>query len=343
MPGDHQGLRGLALPDISPEEFDRVRLSEADNQRIFLDEIVPFHLEGAAVQSAPHLVVVGGATGSGKSSVTDLVRYAFDRRGGALHINMDDFNPHHPNYTMLRRSAPEKAGALLWSDGLSWWNKAQEYAHHPDRRNDVVIESALRGPDEFENILERFGERGYRLNTALMGVPEAVSLQGGLHRYVAAMEKYGVGRYVEPEIHRECYEGVERAARAIDAGRPSGVGVVFFQRGGISNTPSGGMPAVERLTVERGLPLGETQAGLFKATQEGMRSSIVRNDAFSAREKRKLLSEVDEIDRLAQPLMVPSAAALLVRGGARRPGPRGAVAPRARGGPGVGPDRGTER
>ncbi|MFE1168198.1 zeta toxin family protein [Nocardiopsis sp. NPDC058789] len=292
--------------NLTPQEYENVRLSPKQNEQIFLEEIAPQHLDGGVKQENPSLVIIGGATGSGKSGITEIVRNALDKRGGAVHINMDDFNPHHPQYTELRRRSPEESGALLWDDGLSWWNRAQDYASHPDRRGDVFIESALRSPDEFENIVQRFRERGYESNNAaLMGVNDALSLQGGLHRYVKAVAKYGVGRYVDPEIHNECYVGVERAARAIDSGELGKVNTVFFQRGGISNTPSRGMGALERLNTERSTPFSAQEALHFENTQERIRNTITRSDKFDAREKRKLFRELDTIDEKAQGLLRP--------------------------------------
>ncbi|WP_017571358.1 zeta toxin family protein [Nocardiopsis halotolerans] len=330
--------------NITPDEFERARLSTEENNRIFLEEIAPQHLAGGSSHENPSLVIIGGATGSGKSGITEIISNAFEKRGGAVHINMDDFNPHHPQYTDLRRESPEKSGALLWADGLSWWNKAQDYASHPDRRNDVIIESALRTPDEFENIVQRFRDRGYGSNhAALMGVNEAVSLQGGLHRYVKSVAKYGVGRYVDPEIHNECYAGVERAAKAIDSGELGEVNAVFFQRGGISNTPHQGMSAIERLNKERNTPFSAQESIVFTKTQEQIRNTITRSKNFDPREKRKLFGELDSIDEKAQPLVRPNSFGLLRAARSRAAGTRAITGPA----PGLRqnkePDHGIER
>ncbi|MFC7329892.1 zeta toxin family protein [Marinactinospora rubrisoli] len=272
-------------------------LPEEENARIFRDEIVPDHLAGRPRQRAPVLVIVGGATGAGKTRVTDAITSTLNRRGGVLHINMDDFNPHHPDYYSLRRDDPGNASTHLWPDGLRWWRQAQEYA--AAQGCDVIIESAMRTPAEFEDIVGHFGPRGYETHLVLMGVPEAVSRQGALGRFLDQYERLGRGRYVPPEVHDECYAGVARAALAVEDRRVTVDHLFILRRSAEGVYPSrlhdDGIGPSAALAAERSRPWTEGETLRFQTRQAALRTK--------AQSLPERLRELDEIDGLARPYL----------------------------------------
>ncbi|MGW5689001.1 zeta toxin family protein [Nonomuraea sp. NPDC003754] len=92
---------------MSPDQ-----LSEEANERIFREQIVPMVLTGAARQDAPVVVIVGGQTGAGKTAITSMVKRALGQAGSFLNINMDFYNPFHPQYhCACRKSHPARSAA----------------------------------------------------------------------------------------------------------------------------------------------------------------------------------------------------------------------------------------
>lgn len=193
----------------------RYQLSEAANERIFRDRIVPGLLEGATRQQNPVVVFVGGQTGAGKTATTQMIASVLQQRGRFLNVNMDFYNPLHPDYQRLRADDEASASAYVRADGDRWWARAQTYAI--EQRADVVLETAMRTEAEFERLVGPFKDAGYRAEAALMAVPEALSRLGMVARYWNEVRTVGHGRYVDVETHDACYRRVIRAAEAIDA------------------------------------------------------------------------------------------------------------------------------
>ncbi|GAA2705289.1 zeta toxin family protein [Micromonospora olivasterospora] len=189
-------------------------LSEEANERIFREQIVPMFLTGAPTREHPVLVIVGGQTGAGKTAVTAMVKRALGASSGFININMDFYNPMHPSFHRWQAEDETTASAKVRPDGERWWDKAQQYAI--DNRCHVVLESAMRYPSEFEDIARRFHNAGYRVEVAIVAVPEALSRLGILHRYWEEVQEVGRGRLIDTAIHDECYRGVIRGAQAVD-------------------------------------------------------------------------------------------------------------------------------
>lgn len=199
-------------------EVDRTRyqLTEEHNERIFREDIVPAELPGTS-QRDPVVVFVAGQTGAGKSSVTALVESVLARRGGAVNIDLDTYKPHHPRYQWLVDNDDATAGAYTSIDGHKWMEKAEAYAIQ--QRYDVVMESAMRDPRDFEEPARRFRAAGYRVEVVIVAVHESLSRLGALDRYLQQVQDAGSGRVVDAAIHDACYRGVLRSADAIDTER----------------------------------------------------------------------------------------------------------------------------
>ncbi len=91
-------------------------LSEAANEWIFRDQIVPMFLAGAPAQDHPALVIVAGQTGAGKTAVTAMVKHAL-RTSGFITINMDFYNPMHPSFHHWQTEDETTASAKVRPDG----------------------------------------------------------------------------------------------------------------------------------------------------------------------------------------------------------------------------------
>lgn len=145
-----------------------------------------------------------------------MMRGMLDRRGGAITIDLDVLKPYHPMYPALMARDDVTAGAYTSVDGRRWMRKAQEWAIA--QRVDVLMESAMRLPDEFDEPARRFAAAGYRVEVAFLAGPAALSRLAVLDRYWRQVAEHGHGRPINPAVHDACYAAILREAAAIDAG-----------------------------------------------------------------------------------------------------------------------------
>ena len=196
-------------------DVDRTRyvLSEEENERRFRKAIVPQTLTGTP-QAQPIVVFVAGQTGAGKTAVTSIVEHALAQAGQAVNINLDTYKPFHPQYDELAAADDTTVGAYTSIDGHKWMEKAEAYAI--ESRVNVLMESAMRDPRDFEEPAARFRTAGYRVEVVILSVHESHSRLGALTRYLDQVQDFGQGRQIDPQIHDACYRGVVRSADSND-------------------------------------------------------------------------------------------------------------------------------
>lgn len=306
-------------------------LSEAANERIFREEIVPMFLTGATARKRPVAVIVAGQTGAGKTVLTAMVKHALGAAGGFININMDFYNPRHPSYRRWCAEDENIASAKVRPDGERWWDKAQQ--HTIDNRFHVVLESAMRYESEFEHIARRFHDAGYRVEVGIVAVPEALSRLGILRRYWGEVQDVGHGRLIDAATHDECYRGVMRGAAAVDSGGLADSAFAFRRGGEVvyanHTSPDGSWRDAPGLAAavqaERQRPWTATERTSYIGSSRRLRAAI----------DPRWHPELDAIDATAAPLLADSRP-VAVAGLAFPVPPRGAVAR-----PALGPARGT--
>ncbi|MEU9535833.1 zeta toxin family protein [Streptomyces sp. NPDC048213] len=283
------------------------QLPVAENARLFHTGIVPDFLAGCAPQRAPTIVIVSGQTGAGKSAVTRAVKEALDLNGPAAWINMDFYNPFHPEYARWQAERPHEADALVRPDGDLWWGQAQDYAL--SHGFNILLESAMVSPAEYEEICLRVraaqlppGVAPYRIETAFVAVAPPFSSQGITTRFLDELHAHGHGRLIDPAVHAASADGVLRGAAALER---EGLGdyAVVMRRGAhvvhsqpISaghHVPEDHLTLVGAIERERRRIQTPAEAGLFAARQAG---AVLAAPEF-------LLAQLDDISRSAAPLL----------------------------------------
>jgi UDP-N-acetylglucosamine kinase len=304
----------------------RYVLSDEHNERIFRSDIVPAEL-GGTPQRHPVVVVVAGQTGAGKTSVTELVDQLLSRRGRPINLDLDTYKPHHPKYQDLVASDDRTVGAYTSIDGHKWMEKAEAYAI--EQRFDVILESAMRDPRDFEDPVRRFRAAGYRVEVYIVAVHESLSRLGALDRYLQQVDTRGQGRLIDPAIHDACYRGVLRSADAIDrelladevfVGRRDGhiVHVNGLDDGNLRH-PAGTREAVTR---ERERPLSDVEALRYLGALKRIHDLVQRLPA----EVRAVAGpEAAAVVRLAEPLLADHAVRGQAAGIAEQLSPRRAT------------------
>jgi predicted ABC-type ATPase len=194
----------------------RYLLSEAESERIFRDEIVPAELEGALGVERPRVIFVAGQPGAGKTRTTQAVVEAMESRGGAVVVNSDFYKPFHPEHRRLMIEDDTTAAPYTSLDGRRWMAKAEAYLI--EARANVVIETTMRDPGDFQEPAAMFRRAGYDVEVAVMAVPEPLSRMGILTRYEQQVAASGGGRLTEVANHDAAYRGCVQALRDIDEG-----------------------------------------------------------------------------------------------------------------------------
>ncbi|MFE5592321.1 zeta toxin family protein [Streptomyces sp. NPDC056549] len=291
-------------------EVDRARyvLSEEENERIFRERIVPQQLAGTP-QEQPIAVIVSGQTGAGKTAITALVSSALAVRGESVNVNLDTCKPHHPMFDELMESDDTTAGVYTSIDGHKWMEKSEAYAIL--QKFDIVMESALRDPRDFEEPAARLWAAGYQIEIPVAAVHESESRLGALDRYLQQIEAFGRGRKIDLAIHDACYQGVARATGNLDTGRLAHA--VFVVRRDASVVYSNYLDPSDRwlrepdtpgaVQRERTAPWTEQQSRVFAGVAG---RTLQRIEALPPEMRDSARQELAAVVALARPLVHPA-------------------------------------
>jgi UDP-N-acetylglucosamine kinase len=200
---------------VEVTEQDRFLLSEADNERIFRERIVPDRIAGTA-QDDPVVVFVAGQPGDGKASITAQVKAVLAERGRPVVLSAPALEAYHPRLYEPITDDPTTADRYVEADGLRWLARAEDLAIR--QRYDVIVETELVDPEAFGASARAFKAAGYHVEVVIVAVHEALSRLGVLQRHMRALEAFGFGRLVTQSRHDAGYAGVLRAAELIDEG-----------------------------------------------------------------------------------------------------------------------------
>jgi hypothetical protein len=196
----------------SPRQADRpeYKLSEAENQRIFEQDVIPYLLATAygkvETRAEPVMVMVGGQPGAGKSRSMDSVKDDLEHDGGVVEISVDDLRKFHPLNDALMRRDNRSAANFTHADARLWAEKAERFAR--ERRFNLVLEGTMKTPEHTASRLSDYRRDGYFVEVRLIATPERSSWQGVLERYEKQRADNGAGRMTPKDIHDAAIAGV---------------------------------------------------------------------------------------------------------------------------------------
>ncbi len=191
-------------------------LNEAESRDIFVEKIVPREfVRGRPGQPTPVAVFVIAQHGSGKTDTSQAIKTVLDQRGGAVVIDNDLYKPYHPAYKPLMKVDGELATAAVALDGQRWGRMASDYLR--EHRVDVMIEETVQNPPYFREQVHAWRGAGYRVEVALLAVPEPVSRLGVLDRYQSQVNAKGSGRLPSTDKQRLAFAGVAEVAAMVEA------------------------------------------------------------------------------------------------------------------------------
>jgi UDP-N-acetylglucosamine kinase len=277
------------------------QLSAADNERIFREDIVADLLSHQLPQHRPVAVVLVGQPGAGKSRVADVLGAALDEVGGYVEVDSDLYKPYHPAYPALMALDGGRDMALhTRADGRVWMAKVQEYVR--EHRLNALVHDTVQDPDHFAEALRTYRAAGFDVEVAVLGVPEALSRQGIVHRFYEQVRDRGAGRLTVPANAAASYVGILGGAQLVDEHHLADVVAVYRRgeadpryRNELSETGQWAAPPGLRAAIEteRARPLSAAEAEAFQATHAMLRAALGPEWA----------TELDAIADLALPLL----------------------------------------
>ncbi|MEU2718081.1 zeta toxin family protein [Streptomyces sp. NPDC007205] len=142
--------------------------------------ILPAAAQDAVPQRQPVPVVVAGQPGAGKTQTADLVQAVMDRRGGALRVGRDLYEPAHRHYPDALAADVRTAGALVRADTARW--QAAVETHVREMGFDAVAESALADPNDLRASPRAYRAAGHRIEVVAPACLGALSQLGIVDR-----------------------------------------------------------------------------------------------------------------------------------------------------------------
>ena len=294
-----------------PQEVARYKLADEENARIFRDDIVPDQLSGRIPQELATVVFLIGQPGAGKSRVTEMVAQLLNQRGGFVDVDSDLYKPYHPAYDELMARDDTLMAAYIRADGRAWMAQAEAYVR--ENGLNAIIQETSQNAAAVEEKMVAYRQAGTRVEALVMGVPQAMSNQGIVNRYLEQLQDRGQGRLTVQANADESYAGILDLADRVDHGRLADQ-VAVYRRGEEKPRYLNALNAQgqwqsppelrQRVQQERERPWTKQETAGFVATQQRLRTEMPRiGPEWSARLTR--------IEEQAAPLVTASGAKAL--------------------------------
>ncbi|KEY67235.1 hypothetical protein S7711_11069 [Stachybotrys chartarum IBT 7711] len=261
-----------------PPDLSAYQLSSEESSRIFEAHILPADLDGIppSPSAQPLAILAVGQTGAGKTCLCQGILDALVRAARRpAHFIADTYKTHHPAYATLMADTPNLASPATGFDARRWLSMAATEAAR--RRLDVLLESACRHPDDFTVLLRIFHDAGYRVEVAVLAVPEGLSRLGILTRYHENLpegQSRGLPLRLTPvKVHNDSYHGLLQAAAFLDSSdlahqvivvRRDNLVSFAYERGAQRRRLEGSTGIADAVKLERNRPLTPREAEIAK-------------------------------------------------------------------------------
>ncbi|WP_073865776.1 zeta toxin family protein [Streptomyces sp. CB01249] len=191
-----------------------------ENRRIFVSAIVPEHLTGPTPQDPATAVFLIGQPGAGKTRLAQLVAEQLDARGGFADIDSDLYKPYRPQYAQLMAKDDRLMTLYTGHDGRVWMRQAQQFVRGEDplsegRKLHALVQEIAMDPRYLAETMQKYRNVGTRIDVLVLAVPQALSEQGILNRYLEQVRDRGQGRLTVPEKAAASYTGIADSCEVI--------------------------------------------------------------------------------------------------------------------------------
>ena len=281
---------------LNPDQY---RLTEAEHQATFDNDIKPDLFAGAKPSGQPVAVIFGGQPGAGKSAAVDAAMRDLEPRGGAVQIIGDDLRGYHPQYARLMERDDKTAAFYTDRDTGQWVEKA--IAQAKDQRVNIVIEGTMRDGNKVAETMQSLRAAGYEIDARALAVNERMSQQGIIQRYENQKADRGTGRMTTPQAHQAAYDGMPATVERIERDKLADR-VTLYRRGAeaiYTNELNGGEWAKEpqartALEAERSRPMTLQERRSYAEGFDKLAELMARP------ERQATVEEVKNVDALRQ-------------------------------------------
>ncbi|UVC12477.1 zeta toxin family protein (plasmid) [Rhizobium sp. TH2] len=182
-------------------------LSPARNETIFRNDILRDYLPDTMGRAErPHLILLGGQPGAGKTAVLTASQNELAQSGPTIRIVGDDLRSYHPEYLAFQRQDPETASRYTQMDAGLWTEKLLAAA--TERQVNVVFETTMRTPENVARAIGTARDAGYAVEVRAVAVNPRLSWQGAHHRFEEMLHA-GQGPRIPPQhVHDAAVDGL---------------------------------------------------------------------------------------------------------------------------------------
>lgn len=163
------------------------------------------------VTDEPHLVILGGQPGSGKSSAIELIESEYKKN--IVAINGDDFKPFYPDYDEKMQHSSEKTSIEVQPYSNHVVNALK--AEYSDKKYNLIIEGTMRTSDVPLSTVSEMKEKGYKAEAYVVAANYYASRTGCLLRMETDKANTGIGRPVPVESHDAAYKNIPETIKIL--------------------------------------------------------------------------------------------------------------------------------
>ncbi len=161
----------------------------------------------------PHVVIMGGQPGSGKSKLLEASRELFSD-GNVVVINGDELREYHPQSNEIFKLDDKRYAERTDADSRVWTKRVFDRAIETKRN--IIFESTMREAGPISETMKRLRDEGYELTAKVVATHERMSKTGIYMRYEQQKHDKGYGRFTPQDSHDAGYEGMPKTVEHID-------------------------------------------------------------------------------------------------------------------------------
>ena len=180
------------------------KLDAKEHERKY-KEIESDLFQGTHSASHPHVVIMGGQPGSGKSKLLEASKKLFPD-GNVVLINGDDLREYHPQSDEIFKLDDKRYAERTDADSRVWTKLVFDRAI--EMKRNIIFESTRREAGPISETMERLREEGYNLTAKVVATHERMSTTGIYMRYETQISVKGYGRFTPQASHDAGYQGM---------------------------------------------------------------------------------------------------------------------------------------